>query len=223
MGILFKKAFLLLFALSFFVEFAQARRRVRTLIVKKGDTFEAGMASDFKSIAPQKLQLTLNNKAQVVRGKKLTAKIAKDNIEAKLGKKLGAVVKIIAPNIVIITYKGKKSKLLKALSRMRIRPDAGIKIAASKVVSDTGMRAKIAARAPRSGEAKVKLIKYENEQHHLFVIELPRQKPPAGLVANKVTLFKGLDPEVVKEIRGSFIIKVARDDQNRFIATIPPE
>ena len=175
MSIFFKKALFLLFTLSVFVEFAEARRRVRTLIVKKGETFEAGMASEFKSVGPQKLQLTLNTKAEVVRGKKLTAKIAKDNIEAKLGKKLGAVVKIIPPNIVVITYKGKESKLLKALSRLRIRPDAGIKIAASKVVSDTGMRAKIAARAPRAGEAKVKLIKYENGQHHLFVIELPQQ------------------------------------------------
>jgi hypothetical protein len=178
----------------------------KTLVTAKGSDFAPGLAKSWSKAGEGKLVLVLDTSKEVSRGKKLTAEIVKSNIEEKLKSSHGAAVTVSGPGKVEIAYKGAEKDFLTQLSKLRIRPASDIKLAAAGTVSDTGIRAKIAARNPTDGEVKVKVLNGTASKMQALVVEVGPSGVPAEIKANGTIWISGIsDASIVGKMT---IVKV---------------
>jgi hypothetical protein len=178
-----------------FMNIPQVAHAQKTLIVSKGEKYEPGLAKSWSSAGAGKLVFQLDTSKEVARGKKLSTDLVKKNIEEKLGAGLGASVKVVSADKIEVSYKGAESEFLKQLAKLRIRPESDVKLAAGGTVSDTGIRAKIAARDAADGEAKVKIISSSAGISEALVVQAGKDGLPKELKINAKVKLSGLTGE----------------------------
>ncbi len=189
------KNFLNLVVITFAMSFSFAAFAQKTLIVSKGAGYEPGLAKTWSASGSGKLVMQLDTTKEVARGKKLSAEMVKKNIEEKLKSGIGANVTVISGDKVEINYKATESELLKQLAKIRIRPESDVKLAAAGTVSDTGIRAKIAARDAKDGEAKVKILNNSEGVYEALILQAGKGGLPQGLKLNTKVKISGLQGE----------------------------
>jgi hypothetical protein len=132
----------------------------KTLIKIEGDKPTAGLATSWKKVSDGKYEFSLDTKAKVDE-EKLSADMVKKSVEKKLGDK-GVKVAAKGANAVIISYSGTDDDFLKLIAKAKIRSGKDVEIALESGVSEGGIRAKTAERAPAVDEVKGTVVSFKN-------------------------------------------------------------
>lgn len=117
------------------------------------------LAKSFKSVGPGTYEFVIDPSKTIKGGKKPTFDNLKDSLTKK---KLVKEVKGDASKITV-TYEGDENSFLEKIAKTRIKGSGGdVDLALESSVSDGGVRARTAAREPKAGEVKGKIIGKSN-------------------------------------------------------------
>lgn len=139
----------------------------KTLIKYKGGKVTPGLAKSAKKVSDGKYEFRLDTAAKV-KGKLLTPAMVKSSLEPKL-KKFKAKVAAKGASGVVVTYSGDESGFLKKVSKVKIKAKGSASLALDTSVSDGGLRAKTAARAPSGNEVKGKVVSISGDKVTMIV------------------------------------------------------
>lgn len=131
-----------------------------TLFTYKGGKITPVLAKMVEKTSETEYKIVLSE-GKKVEGKKLTADMVKQSLEAKLAKKLSLMAKIASPDTLNISYKGSEKKFLTRVSRTKITAEAKAGMELASAVSDSSIRAKKGAKGvgPQQIELKITEIK----------------------------------------------------------------
>lgn len=124
----------------------------KTLIDKK---LKPDIAKSYKKQGDNTFIFVIDPSKKIKSGSKqipVTFEMIEKSLLRRIGKKFGAKVTGNAQKVTVTFTKGDEKKLLKTISKAKIKAASGINIASS--VSDGGVRARTATRDPVKGEIK---------------------------------------------------------------------
>jgi hypothetical protein len=132
----------------------------KNLIELEGGKPVAGMAKSWKKVKDGEYEFELDTTAEVKKGVPVSPKLVKDSLESKLGTTYGVKVTEKGPSTVSVAYTSDENTFLEQISKTRIR-EKSVELALESSVSEGGIRAKKADRAPTAGEVKAIVQKIE--------------------------------------------------------------
>ena len=104
-------------------------------------------------------------------------------METKLGSSFGVKVTTKGKGEVVVNYEGDEQKFLTKLSRTKIRAKKSVNLALESSVSDGGIRAKTADRAPEQGEVKGIVVRVKGDMITVKITDSKSKKISAGSTA----------------------------------------
>ena len=160
--------------------------RKKYLVKVKGDKVTPLLATKWSKVDGG-YEFEIDTDAEVAKGKKATAAIVKASVEKKLSKKLGLTVDVVSETTILIKYDGDEAKLMKRLSRTRIKASSGVTIAMEGKGSSGGIRANRISRKPKDGEVKASFISMDTRRREMkvFIYAIGPSGVPEGIKPSK--------------------------------------
>ena len=188
------------FLLPLFVIFGATQamaRAPKTLIVSKGGEMKPGLAKSWEKVSAGKYKFELDTSHKLKGDKDLTPEIVKASLESKLASKYGLKATPEGTTAVMVEFKADadENEVLKKIARTRIRAKS-VQLALETSVSEGGIRAKTADRAPVAGEVKATVLKVKGST---ITVRVTASEAKAMKAGKKYKVTKPDDFETAKK------------------------
>lgn len=155
----------------------------KTLITFEGGKPGPAIAKSWKKGKGSTYDFTLDSTVDIGQGKKGLPAVVKKSLESKLGPTNGVKVTAKGKDGVSVAFTGDETAFLEALAKARIRAEDDVQIAMEGTVSQGGVRAKTAERAPVDGEIKGKVVTVKGDVLAVRITDVSPKAAALGLKA----------------------------------------